>query len=197
FLGQFDILGKGVLGQVLMRPGVIADGHSGRGDFPGYIGSPRRVLTDLEERRLDAVVLERFQHHRRIFRPRTVVEGQHDFFVAQEVVLLEVLGPEGRPAGGVDFNDARQTDGVGIIASGNGFGGGRGRRGRRRGWRRWRSVLSECGWRGCARLSSGSRLRNLSYGRGWPSRLCRNGLTRRRRVVALPGRDYVDSKCDE
>jgi hypothetical protein len=35
--------------------------------------------------------------------------------VAQEVVLLEVLGAESRAAGGVDFDDARQTERVGFV----------------------------------------------------------------------------------
>jgi hypothetical protein len=105
-LGEFDVFGIGVPGQVLMRPGVIADRHSGRGDFAGYIGPPSGVFADLKEGRFDAIVLERLQNHRRVFRPRAVVEGEHDFFVAQEVVLLEMLGPEGRTAGGVDFDDA-------------------------------------------------------------------------------------------
>src|SRR5215469_18119455 len=131
-----------------MRPGVIADGHSGRGDFPGYIRPPSGVLADLKKGCFDAIVFERLQHHRGVFGPRAVVEGQYDFFVAQEVVLLEVLGSECRTASGVDFDDARETDGVGIVASWNGLGG---RRRRRRHWRcrrlRRRGVLSKYSWR--------------------------------------------------
>src|SRR5262252_6602814 len=56
-LGEFDVFGIRILGEILVRPGVIADGHSGGGDFPGYIGPPRGVLADLKERRLDAIVL--------------------------------------------------------------------------------------------------------------------------------------------
>jgi hypothetical protein len=104
--------------------------------------------------------------------PRAVVEGQHDFFVAQEIVLLEVLGPECRTAGGVDFDDTRQADGVGIVASRNGFGGRRGRHRRwrgRRGCCRCRGVLRKHGWRGrirggrVRRGGGDRRLRNLSH----------------------------------
>ena len=210
-LSEFDVFRVGVLGQVLMRPGVIADRHSGRGDVPGYIGPPGGVFADLEEGRFDAIVFERLQNHRRVFGPRAVVEGQHDFFVAQEIVLLEVLGPECRTAGGVDFDDTRKTDGVGIIASGNGFGGRRGRYGRGRGRRRCcrcRGVLSKHGWCGRARRrrvrrgrvrrgGRDHRLRNLSHRRGLPSRLRRNGLARCRCSVALPRRDHVGGKCDQ
>ena len=55
------------------------------------------MLADLEERRLDAIVLQRLEHHRRVFGPRPVVEGQHDFLVAQEVVLLECSVRAGPP----------------------------------------------------------------------------------------------------
>ena len=81
---------------------------------------PRRVLADLEEGRLGAIVGQRLEHHRRVVRPRAVVEGQHDFLVAQEVVLLEVLGAEGRAAGGVDLDDARDAERIGIAAGRNG-----------------------------------------------------------------------------
>ena len=49
---------------------------------------------------------------RRIARPRTVVEGQHDFLVAQEVVGLEMLEAEARAAGGVDLHHARDAERV-------------------------------------------------------------------------------------
>jgi hypothetical protein len=38
-------------------------------------------------------------------RPRAVIEREHDFFVAQEIISLEVLKAEARSAGRVDFNN--------------------------------------------------------------------------------------------
>src|SRR5262245_9784396 len=51
-------------------------------------------------------------------RPGAVIEGEHDFFVAQEIVRLEVLEPEPRAAPGVDFNCARDPECVWIVALG-------------------------------------------------------------------------------
>ena len=52
--------------------------------------------------------MQRLEDHRRVVRPGAVVEGQHDFVVAQEIVLLEMLEAEGGAAGGVDLDDARR-----------------------------------------------------------------------------------------
>ena len=67
------------------------------------------MLADREEDRLDAFGGQRLEHGRR-GRPRAVVEGQHDFVVAQEVVLLEMLEAEARTAGGVDLDRAGDAE---------------------------------------------------------------------------------------
>ena len=64
------------------------------------------VLADREEHRLGAFVGERLEHGGRIARPRTVIEGQHDFLVGEEVELLEMLEAEARSARGVDLDHA-------------------------------------------------------------------------------------------
>ena len=64
---------------------------------------------------LHAFVGQRLEHRRR-GRPRAVVEGQHDFVVAQEVVLLEMLEAEARAAGGVDLDGAGHAERIRIVA---------------------------------------------------------------------------------
>ncbi len=51
-------------------------------------------------------------------RPRTVVEGQHDFFVGQKIKLLEMLETKTRSARGVDFDHAAEAKRVRIGADG-------------------------------------------------------------------------------
>ena len=51
-----------------------------------------------------------------VLRPGTVVEGQHHFLVAQEIVLLEMLEAEARAAGGVDFDYARKAHAARLVA---------------------------------------------------------------------------------
>src|SRR5258708_32639626 len=80
--------------QVRMRPGMGADAMAGRRHLFENFGMVGRVLADREEHRLGAFIRERFEHGGRVYRPGTVVEGQHDFLVRQEVELLEMLvGP--------------------------------------------------------------------------------------------------------
>jgi hypothetical protein len=55
-------------------------------------------------------------HCGRIHRPRAVVESQHDFLVLQEVVSLEVLETETRPARRIDLDHARNAERVRIVA---------------------------------------------------------------------------------
>src|SRR3974390_3012743 len=98
---------------------MAADRHSGGGEFFGQIGSPSRVFADLEKCRLGAVVLQRLEHHRRVSRPRPIVERQSDFLIAQEIILFEMLGSECRATRRIDFNDSREPDRIGIIARSN------------------------------------------------------------------------------
>ena len=91
-----------------------------RGDLPEDFRIVGGVLADREERRLDALVGQRLEHGRR-GRPGAVVEGQHHFLVAQEVVLAEMLEAEARTAGGVDLDRAGDAERVGIVALGRGF----------------------------------------------------------------------------
>ena len=54
---------------------------------------PSRVLADFEEGRFQTFVGQRLEHSRRTG-PRTIVEGQYDFLVVEEIVLLEMLEAE-------------------------------------------------------------------------------------------------------
>jgi hypothetical protein len=65
------------------------------------------------------IVLQRLQHHRCVLGPRSVIEGQHDFLVTQEIVLFEMLRAEARTACGVDFDDPGETYRAGIITRQN------------------------------------------------------------------------------
>ena len=91
-----------------------------------------RVLADREEDRLGAVGRQRGQYGRRVVRPRTVVEGQHHFAGTQEIVALEVLEAEARPAGGIDLDDAGEAKCIRIAGAGRGSGRRRRGRGRKR-----------------------------------------------------------------
>ncbi len=92
-----------------MRPGVAADRVAGGGHLLGDFRMPDRVFTDLEERGFEAIIGKRLEHSRRVIRLRSVVEGQHDFVGAQEVVLLEMLEAEPRSTGRIDLNNARHS----------------------------------------------------------------------------------------
>src|SRR6266404_8166661 len=104
--------------QVRMRPSMGADAMAGRRHLFENFGMVGRVLADREEHRLGAFIRERFEHGGRVYRPGTVVEGQHDFLVRQEVELLEMLEAETWPAGSVDFHDAADTECIRIGARG-------------------------------------------------------------------------------
>ena len=54
-----------------------------------------------------------------LHRPRAVVERQHDFLVAQEVEVLEMLEAESRTACGVDLDGAADAERVRIVAGGS------------------------------------------------------------------------------
>jgi hypothetical protein len=58
---------------------MAADRVTGGSHLLGDFGVPHRVLANLEERGLEAIVGERLEHGRRVVRPGAVVEGQHDF----------------------------------------------------------------------------------------------------------------------
>ena len=105
----------GQLRQVLVRPGVRADGVAGRDDLLEDLGMIAGMLADREEHRLGALVGQRLEHALGVARPRAVVEGQHDFLVAQEVIGLEMLEAEAGAAGGVDLHHARDAERVRIV----------------------------------------------------------------------------------
>src|SRR6516162_2235411 len=122
---------------------MAADRHSGGSELSGQIGAPSRVFADLKECRLGAVVLQRLEHHRRVARPGAVIEGQGDFLIAQEIILLEMLSSERGATCRIDLNDSREPERVGIVARSDWL--------RRRCgiWKRWpychRVVLGDCG----------------------------------------------------
>ena len=116
-----------LLGQLLVdeggvRPGVRADGVAGRHHLLEDFGIVGGVLADREEDAGGAFFRQRLQHRRRIHRPRTVVERQHHFLVAQEVELLEMLEAETGTAGRVDLDGAADAERVGIGAGRTGRG---------------------------------------------------------------------------
>src|SRR5262245_7630117 len=129
------------LRQVLMAPGMRADRVPAVGHLLEDRGLPGGVDADGEEDRLGAVRGERVQHPDGVLRPGSVVERQHDFAFAQEVVALEMFETEAGAARGVDLDGARDTERVGIARARRGRRQGRMRRGRRRWWGgrcRWR-----------------------------------------------------------
>ena len=158
--------------QIGMRPGMRADGVTGCGDLPEKFRVIHRVLADREEHGLGALVGERLEHRGRIDGPWTVVEGQHDFLVGQEIELLEMLETEAGSARGVDLDHAGNPERIGIGASlfrlrrrgcryffrntaggldriepGGGFCGGGWGRGSAQARRRWFAGRPRCGVR--------------------------------------------------
>src|SRR5437016_5978727 len=120
--------------QILVTPGVRADGVPGGGHLLEDAGLVGGMQADREEERLGAMGGERGEHRWGVLRPGAVVEGEHYLAFAQEIMALEMLESEAGPAGGVDFDHARNPQGIGIAARGRH--GGRHRRllsgGRRR-----------------------------------------------------------------
>ena len=174
--GEFDIAGIRISRQVLVRPGVAADRHAGLSHHLGNFRMPGGVLADLEEGRLEALIGQRLDDGRRIARPRPVVEGQNDFVLVQEIVLLEVFEAECRAARGVDLHRAGNPHGAGLVAARGGrFGGATlcacRRRRRRRGGRARIAVLHL----GEARRSDGRSGCGRSDGRRGDRRLQRGG----------------------
>src|SRR5260221_531569 len=112
------LLGHFLVVQVGMRPGMGADAMAGRGHLFENFGMVGRVLADREEYRLGAFIRERLEHGGRVYRPGTVVEGQHDFLVRPTVELLEMREAETRPARGVDFHHAADAERIRICARG-------------------------------------------------------------------------------
>jgi hypothetical protein len=153
-----------------MRPSMGADAIAGRRHLFENFGMVGRVLADREEHRLGAFIRERFEHGGRVYRPGTVVEGQHDFLVRQEVELLEMLEAETWPTGSVDFHHPADTERIRIGARGLWRGsGGLGRNGSGDlnifGYRDWFGGSGRCkplGWRGAdarsnRQISTGGR----------------------------------------
>ena len=117
----FDFILALLLGQLLvdeggMRPGVRPDGMAGRHHLLEDFGIVGGVLADREEDAGGAFFRQRLQDRRRVHRPRTVVERQHHFLVAQEVELLEMFEAETGTAGRVDLDGAADAERVGIVA---------------------------------------------------------------------------------
>src|SRR5262245_44879680 len=102
--------------QILVTPSVRADGVPGCGHLLEDARLVGGMQADREEDRLGAVRGEGGEHRRGVLRPWAVVEGEHHLAFAQEVVALEVLESEAGPAGGVDFDHTRDSQGVGIAA---------------------------------------------------------------------------------
>ena len=130
---------------------MATDRVPGPGHLLEDLGVPAGVLADREERGLDAVRRQRGEHRWRIVRPGSVVEGKHHLLIAEEIMLLEVLEPEARPAGSVDLHHARDSKHPGVVPT-------CGRIGERRlGGEQWRRLgcYGSCGfrrrWKGRAR----------------------------------------------
>jgi hypothetical protein len=102
--------------QILVTPSMRADGVPGCGHLLEDPGLIRGMQADREEDCLGAVRGERGEHCLRILRPGAVVEREHHLAFAQEVMALEVLEAEAGAAGGVDFDHARDAQGIGIAA---------------------------------------------------------------------------------
>jgi hypothetical protein len=100
--------------QILVAPGVRADGVPGRGHLLEDAGLVGGVQADREENRLGAVRGERGEHGGGVLRPRAVVECEHDLAFAQEVVALEVFEAEAGAAGGVDLDHPCDPQSIGV-----------------------------------------------------------------------------------
>ena len=152
--------------QIGVRPGVRTDGVAGRQHLTQDLRMIGGVLADREEHRLGAFVGERLQHRGRVARPRTVVEGQHDFLRLEEIELLEMLEAEARSARGVDLDHAGDAERVRI-------GAGRlcGSCGR---WRRHRGKPRRQRGRGLD-IILGGKLLGAGEGRGGLCRHCLRG----------------------
>jgi hypothetical protein len=70
---------------------------------------PHGMFTDREKHGFRALLCQGLKHGWRIAGPRTVVEGEHNFSITQEIVSFEVLEPEARSSGAVNFNDPRNA----------------------------------------------------------------------------------------
>src|SRR3989442_12162745 len=90
----FDIAPTLVFRQILVTPGVRADGVPGCGYLLEDAGLVGRMQADWEKDRLGAVRRERGKHRRGVLRPRAVVEGEHHLAFAQEILALEGLASE-------------------------------------------------------------------------------------------------------
>src|SRR5262245_26055945 len=102
--------------QVLVHPGVRSNSVAGRCHLFHDLGMPPGVLADREEDRLGALLGQCLEHGWRMSRPWTIIEGQHDLFVAEKVIGLEMLESEAGPASRVDLDNAGNSKGVGIVA---------------------------------------------------------------------------------
>ena len=111
--------------QIGVRPGMRADGMTCGGNLLENFGIIGRVLADRKENAGRAFLCQRLQDRGRVDRPRTIIEGQHHFMVAQEIELLEMLETETRSARGVDLNGAADPKRIGICAGGFRRGGSR------------------------------------------------------------------------
>ena len=80
-----------------MRPGVRTDGMAGGENLLEDFGIIGSVFSDREENASRAFVGQRLEDGGRVLRPRAVVKGQHDFLVAQEIQLLEMLEAKSGP----------------------------------------------------------------------------------------------------
>src|SRR5262249_51316232 len=118
--------------EVLVGPGVRADGMSGRINLFEDFRIIGCVLADREEDARGAFLGQRLQHRWGVLRPGPVVEGQHHLMIPEEIEILEMLEAEPRAASCVDFDRTRDTKSVRIVA-GSACGlhlcGGAGRRG--------------------------------------------------------------------
>src|SRR6185295_19867270 len=73
------------------------------------------VLADREEQALGAFIRQRLEHGGR-GRPWTVVEGEHDFLVGEEIELLVLQEAEAGTACRVDHDNAADAECIGIGA---------------------------------------------------------------------------------
>jgi hypothetical protein len=73
------------------------------------------LASDQEEGRLRAVGGENLEDLVRVFRQRTVVEGQHDLTICKRQRLVILHGADDGMRARIDNDGARRTDGVGMV----------------------------------------------------------------------------------
>ena len=115
------------LGQVLVRPGMRADGVPALGHFAHQRRLSKGAEADHEECRSRAVRLQRLEHGSRVDGVRTVIERKDDLAFAQDMAVGILVVAESRALHGIHIQGPADAKRVGASLA-----------------RRWRLRLRAC-----------------------------------------------------